>query len=110
MGLQAQTGLAGAWWFGIRTRDNAGNWNDTTTLGPFVITNVQPVCSVPRLRGLTLAAAKKRLVKAGCALGPVSRAHSRRVKRGRVIAQRPSPGLRLRRGAKVRVTISRGRA
>ena len=101
---------AGAWWFGIRSRDNAGNWNETTVLGPFVITNVQPVCSVPRLRGLTLAATKARLAKAGCALGPVARAYSRRVRRGRVIAQRPAPGLRLRRGARVRVTISRGRA
>jgi subtilisin family serine protease len=100
---------AGAWWFGIRSRDNAGNWNDTTVLGPFVITNAPPVCSVPRLRGLTLAAAKTRLVRAGCALGPVVRAYSRRVRRGRVIAQRPAPGLRLRRGAKVRVTVSRGR-
>jgi subtilisin family serine protease len=100
---------AGAWWFGIRSRDNAGNWTDTTVLGPFVITNVAPVCSVPRLRGLTLAAAKSRLVKAGCALGLVAKAFSRRVKRGRVIAQRPAPGLRLRRGAKVRVTVSRGR-
>lgn len=100
---------AGAWWFGIRSRDNAGNWTETTVLGPFVITNAQPVCSVPRLRGLTLAAAKTRLKKAGCALGPVARAYSRRVRRGRVIAQRPAPGLRLRRGAKVRVTVSRGR-
>jgi subtilisin family serine protease len=101
---------AGAWWFGIRSRDNAGNWNDTTVLGPFVITNAPPVCSVPRVRGLTLAAAKIRLVKAGCALGRVVKAYSRRVRRGRVVAQRPAPGLRLRRGYKVRVTVSRGRA
>jgi subtilisin family serine protease len=101
---------AGAWWFGIRARDNAGNWTDTATLGPFVITNVQPVCSVPRLRGLTIAAVKRQLAKGGCALGAVGRAYSRRVKRGRVIAQHPAPGARLRRGAKVGVTVSRGRA
>jgi subtilisin family serine protease len=101
---------AGTWWFGIRSRDNAGNWTETTALGPFVVTNAAPFCSVPRLRSLTLAAAKTRLVKSGCALGRVARAYSRRVKRGRVIAQRPTPGLRLRRGTKVRVTVSRGRA
>jgi beta-lactam-binding protein with PASTA domain len=64
---------------------------------------------VPRLRALTLVAAKRLLVKRGCALGKVKRAYSRRVKRGRVIAQKPAPGLRLRRGAKVAVTISRGK-
>jgi subtilisin family serine protease len=100
---------AGAWWFGIRARDNAGNWTDPTVIGPFVITNAAVNCSVPRLRGLALAAAKKQLVKRGCALGKVKRAYSSRVKRGRVVAQRPTPGLRLRRGAKVAVTISRGK-
>jgi subtilisin family serine protease len=99
----------GAWWFGIRSRDNAGNWTDATVLGPFVITAVTPVCTVPRLRGLQLAGARRALVKRGCALGRVTRADSRRVRRGRVVAQRPGPGLRLRRGAKIAVVLSRGR-
>jgi subtilisin family serine protease len=99
----------GAWWFGIRSRDNAGNWNDATMLGPFVITGITPVCTVPRLRGLTLAGAKRSLAKQGCALGRVSKAYSRRIRRGRVVAQRPGPGLRLRRGAKITVVVSRGR-
>ena len=99
----------GAWWFGIRARDNAGNWTDAAVLGPFVVTGVTPVCTVPRLRGLTLAVAKRTLAKKGCALGRVTRAYSRRVRRGRVVQQRPGPGLRLRRGAKVAVVLSRGR-
>jgi subtilisin family serine protease len=99
----------GAWWFGIKARDNAGNWTDAAVLGPFVVTGVAPVCTVPRLRGLTLTAAKRSLAKKGCALGRVSRAYSKRVRRGRVIQQRPRPGLRLRRGAKVAVVLSRGR-
>lgn len=99
----------GAWWFGIRARDNAGNWTDTVVLGPFVVTGVAPVCTVPRLRGLTLVGAKRLLVKRGCAIGTVSRAFSRRVGRGRVIAQKRLPGLRLARGAKVGVVLSRGR-
>jgi subtilisin family serine protease len=104
------TGLeSGAWWFGIRARDNAGNWTDTTVLGPFVITGSTPHCTVPRLRGLTLVGAKRSLAKKGCALGRVSKTYSRRVRRGRVVAQRPGPGLRLRRGAKVSVVLSRGR-
>jgi subtilisin family serine protease len=99
----------GAWWFGIRAKDNAGNWSDTVVLGPFVITGTAPVCNVPRLRGLTLVGAKRLLVKRGCALGRITRAYSRRVARGRVIAQKRTPGLRLARGAKVGVVLSRGR-
>jgi PASTA domain len=99
----------GAWWFGIRARDNAGNWTDTVVIGPFVITGAAPVCNVPRLRGLTLIGAKRQLVKRGCALGRVTRAYSRRVARGRVIAQKRTPGLRLKRGSKIAVVLSRGR-
>ena len=99
----------GAWWFGIRARDNAGNWTDTTVLGPFVVTGVTPVCTVPRLRGQTLIRAKRSLAKQGCKLGRVSKSYSRRVRRGRVVGQRPGPGLRLRRGAKIAVVLSRGR-
>jgi subtilisin family serine protease len=99
----------GVWWFGIRSRDNAGNWTDPAVLGPFVITAVTPVCTVPRLRGLTLLGAKRALAKRGCRVGRVTRAFSRRVRRGRVVAQRPGPGLRLRRGTKVAVVLSRGR-
>ena len=99
----------GAWWFGIRARDNAGNWTDVTILGPFVISGVSPVCNVPRLRGLKLVVAKRTLVKRGCALGRVMRAYSKRVARGRVVGQKPGPGLRLRRGAKIAVVFSKGR-
>jgi thermitase len=99
----------GAWWFNIRARDNAGNWSDTVSLGPFSIRGGPTACAVPRLRGLTLVAAKRLLVKRGCALGRVSRVRSRRVARGRVVAQRPAPGIRLARGARVRVILSRGR-
>ena len=100
---------SGAWWFAIRARDNAGNWTDTAVLGPFVITGVAPVCTVPRLRGLTVVGAKRSLAKAGCRLGRVSRAFSRRVRRGRIVAQRPGPGLRKARGSKIAVVVSRGR-
>lgn len=99
----------GSWWFNIRSRDNAGNWTDTVSVGPFTIQVGPTACSVPRLRGLTLAATKRLLVKRGCSLGRVTRAWSLRVKRGRVVAQRPAPGLRRARGARVRVVISRGR-
>jgi subtilisin family serine protease len=99
----------GAWWFNIRARDNAGNWSETVSLGPFSIRGGPTACLVPRLRNLTLVAAKRLLAKRGCRLGRVSRARSRRVRRGRVVAQRPAPGIRLARGARVRLVLSRGR-
>jgi beta-lactam-binding protein with PASTA domain len=74
-----------------------------------VISGVLTACTVPRLRGQTVAVAKRSLAKRGCAMGRVSRAYSRRVRRGRIVGQRPGPGLRLRRGAKVAVVVSRGR-
>ena len=97
------------WWFGLRARDVAGNWTATVVLGPFVITGKPPACTVPRLRGLTLIGSKRLLVKRGCALGRITRSYSRRVARGHVIAQKRQPGLRLKRGAKVGVVLSRGR-
>ncbi len=99
----------GAWWFNIRAVDNAGNWSDTVSVGPFSIRSGPTACAVPRLRGLKLLAAKRLLAKRGCSLGRVSRVRSRRVARGRVVAQRPAPGIRLARGARVRVVLSRGR-
>ena len=99
----------GTWWFGIRARDVAGNWTAPVVLGPLVITGKPPACTVPRLRGLTLIGSKRLLVKRGCSLGRITRSYSRRVARGRVIAQKRQPGLRLRRGAKVGVVLSRGR-
>lgn len=99
----------GAWWFNIRARDNAGNWSDTQSVGPFSIRGGPTACAVPRLRGLTLVAAKRLLVKRGCSLGRVSRVRSRRVARGRVVAQRRAPGLRLARGTRIAVVLSRGR-
>lgn len=99
----------GAWWFNIRARDNAGNWSDTVSIGPFSIRSGPTACAVPRLRGLTLLGAKRLLAKRGCSLGRVTRVRSRRVRRGHVVAQRPAPGLRLARGARVRVVLSRGR-
>ena len=99
----------GSWWFNIRARDNAGNWSDAVSVGPFSIRSGPTACAVPRLRGLTLLAARRLLAKRGCSLGRVSRVRSRRVRRGRVVAQKPAPGLRLARGARVRVVLSRGR-
>jgi hypothetical protein len=65
-------------------------------------------CVVPRLRGKTLAGARAALTRANCRLGARTRAYSATVRVGRVIRQRPTPGTRMTRGARVNVVLSRG--
>jgi hypothetical protein len=66
-------------------------------------------CVVPRLTGKTVAAARVSLERGNCRLGKVTRAYSRTVRRGRIALQRPAAGVRLARGARVSVVVSRGR-
>jgi uncharacterized delta-60 repeat protein len=67
-----------------------------------------PTCLVPRVRGRTLAAARRALRQARCSLGRVVRQRSR-VRKGLVISQRPAPGTVLPEGGSVRVVVSLGR-
>jgi Tol biopolymer transport system component len=65
-------------------------------------------CVVPKVVGLKLAAAKKRIVRGNCRLGKVKRVHVRAKRKvGRVIAQ--SPRARTRHAAGTRVNLSVGR-
>ena len=61
-----------------------------------------PGCTVPRLLGKTLQAARASLKTAQCSLGRVARRRVRHARRGRVIAQSPPAGSHRRRGAKVK--------
>jgi PASTA domain len=79
--------------------------------GPPVTPPGTPVvqqCVVPKLRNLTLAAARRALAAANCKLGRVTRVRDRRVKRGRVVSQTPSPKWRRDVGAKVDLKVSLG--
>jgi hypothetical protein len=102
----------GTYWFHLRTRDNAGNWSAGTHAGPFVIGAAslpQPRrCTVPNVKRKTVAAAATALKRAGCKLGPVKRVRSR-VRKGRIVAQRPAAGRHVGKGTPVVVTVSRGR-
>lgn len=72
-----------------------------STPAPAPQPTVTRACTVPKLRGLKLAKAKRKLRAAGCALGKVKRVRSRHVKRRRVIrASSTEP---------VRLVVSRGR-
>jgi Regulator of chromosome condensation (RCC1) repeat/PASTA domain len=62
-------------------------------------------CIVPRVIGLRLGRARMRIRARHCSVGRVRRARSRRV--GRVLAQSPRPGRRLRSGARVNLVVGR---
>ena len=65
-----------------------------------------PGCTVPRLFGKTLQAARASLKTARCRLGRVTRRRARHARRGRVIAQSPPAGSHRRRGAKVKAVLA----
>lgn len=67
------------------------------------------VCIVPKLKGKTLAAARRALTKAHCRVGKVTKKFSSSVKSGKVISQKPAPRIRLKKGAKVAVVVSKGK-
>jgi len=69
---------------------------------------LKPVCVVPKLKGKTLRAAKRALGSAHCRSGKVTRKFSK-VKKGRVISQRPRPGKHLPAGTKVSLALSKGK-
>jgi uncharacterized delta-60 repeat protein len=101
----------GSWFLNLQTRDHAGNWSAPTSIGPFVIVGpgTRLRCVVPNVKGKTLVQARRLLASKRCTLGKVTKAYSRKVRKGRVISQRPSAGRRLARGAKVHLKVSRGR-
>jgi uncharacterized delta-60 repeat protein len=65
-------------------------------------------CVVPNVRGRTLNAARAALRLFSCRVGKVDRAYSSRVKKGRVLSQRPAPRTRLAEPANVSLVVSRG--
>jgi beta-lactam-binding protein with PASTA domain len=66
------------------------------------------MCVVPRVTGATLAQAKRAITMARCSVGTVARAFSNTMRKGRVLAQRPRPGVKRGFGAKVDLVVSKG--
>jgi alpha-tubulin suppressor-like RCC1 family protein len=65
-------------------------------------------CVVPRVKGKKLAPAKRAIAKAHCSVGKVTKAYSKRVKKGRVISQKPKPGTTLPAASPVNLKVSKG--
>jgi hypothetical protein len=91
--------------------DQAGGSNYKAAPEVTETVNALPVphCVVPKLKGKTLKAAKRALRTHFCSLGKVKHAFSTRVRKGRVISQKPKSGRHLKHGTKVRLIISKGR-
>ena len=88
--------LVGAW-----VNDRNGAWSMT------VHRNRPGLCNVQDVRGKTLAVATDLLTRAGCTVGPVRRARSSSVRRGRVVSQSPRfPGVVLPAGGQVSLVLS----
>lgn len=72
-------------------------------------TSAQPftyaACRVPSLVGKKLKGAKKRIRKAGCKVGEVTKEKGVSAKTGHVVKQAPKPGKLLAPGAKVKLTL-----
>jgi hypothetical protein len=67
------------------------------------------LCVVPKAKGKRLRPAKRAIRKAHCSVGKVTRAFSTKVKKGRVISQKPKPGKKLAAGSKVKLKVSKGK-
>jgi hypothetical protein len=84
----------------------------TSVTADFKVTGGPPVvkvCVVPKLKGKTLKAAKRALKARHCRTGKIKHAFSSKVKKGRVISQKPKPRKQLRNGAKVSLVLSKGK-
>ena len=69
---------------------------------------LQPPCSVPRVVGKKLAAAKTSIKKKHCRTGKVGFAYSTKIAKGRVVSQNRRAGRVLASGAKINLVVSRG--
>ena len=66
-------------------------------------------CVVPKVKGKTLRVAKRRIKKNECRVGKIRRRFSARVRKGHVISQKPGARRLRAHGARIRLTVSRGR-
>ncbi|HTS72229.1 MAG TPA: PASTA domain-containing protein [Gaiellaceae bacterium] len=95
-------------------RITATNQNGTTNGADQTFTTTAPPppppakCVVPKVVGLVLGKAKTKIVKANCAVGKVSKKTSPAGKKGKVLAQSPKPGKKLKNHAKVNLTVGKG--
>lgn len=67
-------------------------------------------CVVPNVKGKTKAKAEKAITKADCKVGKVTKKHSKKVAKGKVISQSVKAGKKEPVGTKVKLVVSSGKA
>lgn len=72
------------------------------------VTTSFTVCAVPKVKGKGLQSATRAIENARCSLGKVTRAFSPTITKGRVLAQKPRPGVWRKPGTKVSLVVSKG--
>ncbi len=86
---------------------DAGSWASSSAPNATLTVKALAACTVPKLKGLKLSAAKQALAAGRCRLGTVTKVHARTKSRGRVVSQSKKPGTRLAIGAKVAVKVGK---
>jgi uncharacterized delta-60 repeat protein len=66
-------------------------------------------CVVPKVKRKPLGTAKRAIAKARCLPGKVGKRFSAKVKKGRILSQRPGPGASVAEGTKVDLVVSKGK-
>ncbi len=100
-GVRFNTGAADAF-----HAADAGSWAATSTPNATLTAAALNACVVPRLKGLTVSAAKSALKKRSCRLGKISRVHAKG-KKGRVVSQSLQVGSRPHVGTKIAVKVAK---
>ncbi len=67
-----------------------------------------PTCTVPKLKGTKLAAAKKKIKAASCKVGKVTKEKSPKAKKGKVVGQGTKAGKVVPVGTAVKLTVGNG--
>jgi PASTA domain len=66
-------------------------------------------CTVPKVSGLSEKSAASKLKSAGCKVGKVSKSHSSKVAKGKVVSSKPKSGSKEKSGTKVSLVVSSGK-
>ena len=98
-------GWSGAGCSGNKAACQLTDTADTTVTATFA----KAQCIVPKVIGKSLSSAKASIFASYCGVGHVKKKASKKVRKGRVISQSPSPGRHLTKGSKINLVVSKGR-